>query len=205
MHYQDQFSNIRYELGAFSFNSSCPAFHHGELLLLGFVRPIQKNGFIICTDKTILKSFASYGDCIVFQGPAQIPYSPLDDLKQGSIYNISDDVALDLRPGELLNMGKLGTANNSMIIGVGWDATVSKTEMMMRGKAYKPPDLDLEICLFDHQHRPIQLLTPKNGRKTDCSGISVTADATGGENIGDDERALIKFKDLSKRIDSIVV
>ena len=47
-HYQDQFSNMRYELGAFSFNSACPAFHHGEILLLGFVRPIQTIGFIIC-------------------------------------------------------------------------------------------------------------------------------------------------------------
>eukprot|EP00943_MAST-04B_sp_MAST-4B-sp1_P003964 g3964.t1 len=204
-HYEDQFSNMRYELGAFSFNSSSPAFHHGEILLLGFVRPIQKIGFVICTDKTILQSFSSYGDCVVFQGPAQIPFSPLDDMKQGTVYNISDDVALDLRPGQILNMGKLGTANHSMIIGVGWDATVSKTEMMMHGKNYKPPDLDLEICLCDYQDSPIQLLTPKSKRQTSCGGLVVTADATDGENIGDDERAIVKFKILSKQIHSILV
>ena len=78
----------------------------------------------------------------------------LDDLKEGAMYNISDDVALDLRPGQMLNMGKLGTANHSMIIGVGWDATVSKTEMMMKGKNYK----NLQIWILKYVYLIINIV-----------------------------------------------
>ncbi len=205
-HLRGQLPRLRLLEGSWGFRTVCSSEFHGEVLLLGFVVPIEKAGFTLIPQTSPLNaSFRSaQGTTLLFEQSGEV--KTCGSVVVGGnfkVVHVSEDMALQVQPHTRVNLSR-ATDMRLFFVGVGWDVSLSRTEVMMQGANYTPPDLDIEIGLFDGFGVLLEALTPKGLRTSSDGAVRLTADSS-GESVGDDERFLVDPFRLSRDVHSITV